>query len=108
MKAKLSRSCVLLRSFAGLLVFASGCLGQTATGSITGTVVDQADARVVGARVTLTNIETNVPRSVVTNNLGYYSFQLLPATRYRLDVEAPGFKRFTQENITLNVAQATV
>jgi hypothetical protein len=93
---------------AALLVLASSCLGQTATGSITGTVVDQADARIVNARITLTNIETNVPRSTASNNLGYYSFQLLPAARYRLDVEAAGFKRFTQENITLNVAQATV
>ncbi len=76
---------------------------QTATGSITGTVSDPSQAPVAGATVTLTNIATGEVRTAKTNNLGYYSFQLLPPATYRFEVSASGFRGFAVDRIALNV-----
>jgi Carboxypeptidase regulatory-like domain len=93
--------------FSILLVFmlASSSLAQTATGSITGTVTDPSQASVEGATVTLTNIATNEVRTTKTNNLGYYSFPLLPPATYRFEVSMRGFQSFAVGRIPLNVGQ---
>ncbi|MGI8989447.1 MAG: carboxypeptidase regulatory-like domain-containing protein [Bryobacteraceae bacterium] len=90
------------------LAFSAVASGQTSTGSISGNVRDQSQATVANARITLTNTGRNESRSATSNKLGYYSFQLLPPAAYRLEVEAPGFKRFVRENVALDVAVAAV
>jgi hypothetical protein len=91
-----------------LMGLALGALsfGQTATGSITGTVTDSSQAAVNGATVTLTNVGTNEVRTTNTNNLGYYSFQLLSPATYRFQVGVPGFSTYVVERIPLDVGQA--
>ena len=64
-----------LSLFAGL---ALSCFGQT-FGEITGVVTDSSAAVVAGATVSVTNPETSVTRTAVTNGAGNYSFpSLLP------------------------------
>jgi hypothetical protein len=82
------------------------CFAQTATGSITGTVLDPSQAPVAAANVTLTNTATAETRSVRTNNLGYYSFQLLPPATYKFEVSASGFRGFVVDRIALDVGSA--
>jgi len=96
-----------------LLVGAALCLAglqrlqaQTATGSIAGIVHDPSQAPVTGANLTLTNVAINESRSTTTNNLGYYSFPLLPPATYQLKVNLAGFRSFVVEHLTLDVAQA--
>ncbi len=98
--------------FSRLLLGAALCLvgvpwvqGQTATGAIAGIVHDPSQAPVTGAKLTLTNVATNESRSTATNDLGYYSFPLLPPAAYTLKVDQPGFRSFVVEHITLDVAQ---
>lgn len=79
---------------------------QTATGSISGTVHDQTGAVVSGARITVVNTLTNERRSATTNEVGYYSFPLMPPGIYSVEAERAGFKRFIRENIKLDVALA--
>jgi outer membrane receptor protein involved in Fe transport len=79
---------------------------QTATGSISGSVRDPSGGAVVNAQVNAINVATNEPRTTITNNLGYYTFPLLPPATYRLEARAPGFKRFVRDNIKLDVALA--
>lgn len=97
---------ILCRVLAGVTLCGSLSFGQTATGSITGTVVDSSQAPVEGASITLTNIGTNESRAAKTNNLGYYSFQLLPPAEYKFEVSMSGFRNFVVERIPLNVGQA--
>ena len=91
-----------------LLCIAETAWAQTATGSITGTVRDPQLASIPGAVVTVVNIGTSDKRLRTANEVGYYSFPLLPSATYRMEVEAPGFKRFVRENIKLDVAQVAV
>ena len=83
-----------------------GAQAQTATGSVAGSVRDPSGAVVSGAVITLDNVATNEARTTKSNELGYYSFQLMPAAVYRLQVEANGFKRFVQQDIKLDVGLA--
>ena len=57
-------------------------LAQTATGVITGSVLDASGAIVAGARITLLNQETNQTREVVSNSAGVYEFRCVPRGRY--------------------------
>jgi hypothetical protein len=93
-------------AFAGALILASFVNGQTATGSISGLVKDPSGSALNGATVTLTNTATNELRSVTTNTVGLYSFQLLPPATYRLEIKQPGFRSFVADNLTLNVGQS--
>lgn len=78
---------------------------QTATGSIVGTVVDQAGNVIPGAIVTVTNVGTNQVRTATADGRGNYALTLLPPANYRLTVDAKGFSRFVQTNIRLNVSE---
>lgn len=89
-----------------LTVFAVALRAQTATGSLSGTVRDPGGSSVPAAKITLTNLGTNEKRSTAPNGQGYYSFPFLPPATYRAEVEAPGFKRFLQERIKIDVALA--
>jgi hypothetical protein len=95
--------CVLLAGSARLL------MAQTTTGALSGTVHDPSNAAVPGATVKLVNVDTNESRSVSTNEIGLYSFQLLPPATYRLEVEKEGFKHFIRDEVKIDIAlQANV
>lgn len=89
-----------------LFVPASDLFAQTATGSIAGTVLDKAGNVLGHAVVTLTNAETNEVRTALTNDHGYYLLPLLPPANYSLAIQVPGFNKFVQSNIHLNVGDA--
>lgn len=78
----------------------------TSTASLSGIVVDPQGNRVVGAIVTISNIEQVFTRQFKTDASGTYSFTLLPPAIYKLSVEAQGFNKFVEDKITLEVGQA--
>ncbi|HEY2040421.1 MAG TPA: carboxypeptidase-like regulatory domain-containing protein, partial [Edaphobacter sp.] len=69
-------------------------------------MLEKSGSVVANAGVTLTNTETNQVRTASTNDRGYYSLPLLPPASYRLSIEMPGFSRFVQSDIHLNVGDA--
>src|ERR1051326_7563275 len=77
---------------------------QSFTGSISGTVSDQARAVIAQATVTLTSIETGQTRTTTTNAQGEYNFPSLPPGNYKLTIAGGGF---TTREITaqLSVSQ---
>jgi Carboxypeptidase regulatory-like domain len=75
------------------------------SGSITGEVKDQSGAVAPNASVTVTNSETNVARSTVTNAAGIYSFPDLTPGIYQERVVASGFATIVKTNIELQVQQ---
>jgi Carboxypeptidase regulatory-like domain len=101
-----SRASTILCAFLLCLILSVPSLPQTATGSISGTVTDSTRSPVSGAKVTLTNVGTNEVRTVTSNDLGYYSFQLLPPATYNIRVEVDGFQTFVGSGVTLNVGQS--
>src|ERR1700678_275042 len=93
------------------ILFSALAFGQSFTGSLRGRVVDPAGAGTPGARVTITDEATNIPRSTVSSQEGEYEFFAVTPATYTLLIEATGFKRLerkgvvvsTQENFTLDV-----
>ncbi len=82
---------------------ASLALAQSTTGTIAGNVTDVSGSPIVDARVIATNVETNVSRSAVTKPDGSYSVLFLPVGTYRVEVNVPGFKKFEQTGVVLEV-----
>src|SRR4051812_49347950 len=87
------------------IVLAPSAWGQ-ATGSILGTVSDPTGSVVMGARVTATNVDTNVTREVLTNHAGYYQIDNLLPGEYTITTEMPGFKKAVHPKFELQVAQS--
>lgn len=83
----------------------SSVYAQTITATITGTVTDQTGAVVPNAKVTATNVATNVAASTQTNESGIYSLLFLPVGQYRVNAEASGFKAASIPAFTLEVNQ---
>jgi hypothetical protein len=83
----------------------SSALGQTVTGSITGTVTDPSGAVVVGADVTAENNATGVKTSAKTDGAGVYAIRFLPVGGYTLTVGAKGFTREKVAPFNLEIAQ---
>lgn len=83
------------------------CIGQTSNqGAIVGTVTDPNKGVVPAATIMLTNTETGVSRSVVTDERGNYRADFLQPGTYRVGVEATGFRRAEMPQVTVNVNQA--
>lgn len=70
---------------------------------VTGTVVDASQAAIPNADIQLTHIATNTIVRVQTNNRGEYRTPPLRLGTYEVSVEAPGFKRFDQKGVVLNI-----
>lgn len=97
-----------------LVVLAVGCIfatqaarAQNIAGSVSGLVQDPQGAVVPGAKVTLVNEEqgTASARTVFTGPEGAFAFSPVLAGKYTLNVEAMGFKKYSQSGITLDVSQ---
>ncbi len=76
---------------------------QAVTASIAGTVSDPSGARIPGAAVSVTNVLTSETHSTTANEQGDYVFPVLPIGQYRVQAEAPGFKKSVREGIVLTV-----
>ncbi len=100
------RLTTILLSSAILLLAGSILSAQVTTGTILGTVTDPSGGAVAGAKVVITNEDTNVASEpIATNKEGNFELPYLQAGRYQVSVEAPGFKSFLQTNILLNTDQ---
>ena len=70
-------------------------------GSLVGTVTDNSGSVIVSAKVTATQVGTNLARNVTTDSNGYYVIPTLRPAQYNLSVAAAGFHTFSQKDITL-------
>src|ERR1051325_342048 len=73
------------------------------TAQISGSVKDQTGAVLPGAEVTMTQTETGLKRTAVTDEAGSYVLSSLPVGPYRLEAALPGFKTYAQTGIVLEV-----
>ena len=92
---------------AGLLftVCASVIWAQSFTGSILGTVRDASGALVPGAKVAVTNVDTNLRAQETSGADGFYRANSLPPGNYRVEVVASGFKKAVREGLNLQITQ---
>src|SRR6266852_5209922 len=97
-----------LRLLLATIVILLGCsvaFSQGDTGRILGSVSDQNSGNVVGAAVTITDVQRGITRKLVTGDGGeYVAGDLLPGT-YKVRAEVKGFKVFERQNILLEVGK---
>jgi hypothetical protein len=94
-----------------LLVTAFAAVSATAqtqitTGVIQGNVEDEHGATVPGATVEVKNLDTNLTKTLTTDDNGRFVFLQLPPGRYTLTASKQGFATLKQEEFTLTVGQA--
>lgn len=86
-----------------LCILISSLAWGQATARIHGVVEDQSSAVVPNATVKVTQTETGISRSTVTDTDGEYVFANLPLGPYRLDIQKEGFANAVQTGIILQV-----
>lgn len=74
---------------------------QEYRGRVQGTVTDASQAAVPEVTVTLRNINTGIESARQTDAAGHYLFDFVQPGTYTVSVQAPGFQRFVQENVTV-------
>src|SRR5271166_1183037 len=78
---------------------------QSTSGRILGTVHDQQDAAVVGAKVTVTDTLRNIAHSAVSDENGEYLIGDLQPSLYKVNIEQRGFNGFEAKGILLEVGK---
>ncbi len=86
-------------------VGATRSAAQEVSAGITGVVTDPSGAAIVAAKVTATNVDQGTEWTTETNEQGIYFFPRLPAGRYEVRVESPGFKTAVRTGLLLEVNQ---
>ena len=93
-----------------LVVFASiACLAQsTNAGDIRGSVTDASGALIAGVTVTVTNINTGVTKTFVTNDSGIYDTDSIVTGEYTVTFGREGFQKLVRGPVTVQVGFTTV
>ena len=78
-------------------------LGQSATASLRGVVIDATKSVVPGAEVTIASTGTALQRVQRTDSNGEFSFQELFVGDYRVEVRHPGFAIWVNPGLHLDV-----
>ena len=93
-----------MRFLTTFLVLSGLSFAQTERGQIAGVISDASGASVAGASIRIVNKGTNTPLTVSSGATGDYTAPNLPPGGYRVEISAPGFKKFIRDNITINAA----
>ncbi|MBL8203042.1 MAG: TonB-dependent receptor [Blastocatellia bacterium] len=94
-----------------LTLFAVAGFAQSYQGSLRGALKDSSGNTLAAATLTLTNEETGVSRTTVTNDVGEYVFEKVDPGKYKITANLSGFKKTdragviveTQQQVTLDL-----
>ena len=75
-----------------VLATPSRVAAQAVTGTLLGNVTDSSGGAVPGATVTATEVQTNVSRTAISNESGYYIFSSLQNGTFEVVSRAPGLQ----------------
>ncbi len=97
---------------AALTTTVSLCLGALGSGmayaqasaGLNGTVVDSSGAVIPNAQVTITNEQTGTVQKTVSSSAGTFAASGLTPDKYKVTVEAPGFKTEVQNDVNIEVS----
>ncbi len=88
---------------ASLCVLSCAMVWAQSTAQISGAVKDQSGAVLPGVEITVTQTETGIARTAVTNETGSYVLPNLPLGPYRVEAALAGFRTYVQTGIVLQV-----
>src|SRR5260370_22209798 len=77
-------------------------------GKITGVVKDQTGSVIPGAGIVVSNIQTGVKLTTVTDQDGVFTFPVLAVGQYQIDVTSDGFQPFRKTGLIIDINSALV
>ncbi len=101
-RSYLARVLVWFVALAGLGLYASG---QTNTGNVYGTVVDEQGAAIPGGSATMTGPQA--PRTTTVDTGGRFRFIRIPPGNYEVTITMPGFTTVKRENVIVILGRDT-
>ena len=100
------RPAVLLSASAALLlVVSTHSAAQNIGATLQGLITDAQKAVLPGVTVTITNLDTGVARTVVTDTTGWYRAAALQPGAYEMSAELTGFVGYKRGGMTLTTGQ---
>jgi carboxypeptidase family protein len=91
-----------------LLLNAVDTFAQAGNGQVTGVVQDATKALVPGVTITLSNTNTGITNTQVTNESGVYTFQSVPPGIYNVSAALPGFKTSVTSGVQVSLVPVRV
>jgi len=105
LRARAALYCVIVLAVFGAVLVSKATAQTVAVAEVTGYVTDPKGNAVVGAQVTMTETDKNQIHTTISDSSGgRYSFPNLAVGAYNLTVSSPGFKKYGQSHIVLQVA----
>src|SRR5262245_43824588 len=105
---QVKRTAICASVSALVLLLGTLAYGQTTAGTILGTVSEESGARVPGVTVTITNSDTGIVRSAISDEAGRYRAPSLGLGNYEVKAELSGFRTAVRTGIQLTVAAEEV
>ena len=96
-----------MRTVAALIVVCLPCFGQAGKAELFGAILDPTGLPIANAKVQAIEQATEAAFATTSNDRGEYHLLGLPAGRYVLTVEQPGFRTYRQSGIRLRIADQT-
>lgn len=95
-------------ALAGLLSATASFTQSINSGDIRGTVTDSSGAVIKGVSVTVTNVATQVSKTVVTDNAGVYDTSSIVTGPYTVTFSMSGFDQLVRGPVTIEAGYTTV
>ncbi len=87
------------------LVFSSFAFSQGGNSQLGGIITDPSGALMPGVTITVTNVDTSIANTAISNESGAYNFpSLQPGTNYKVSASLPGFQTKTITSLNIGVA----
>ncbi|NUQ30293.1 MAG: TonB-dependent receptor [Acidobacteriaceae bacterium] len=88
-----------------VLMCAPGMLAQSYYGTLKGSVTDSQGAAIAGATVTLTDVNTKIARTAVSNGSGEYLFSAVDPGTFDLTVTSSNFQTYVRKGVSVATQQ---
>lgn len=95
------RRVACIRSLLFGLLFTVAVFAQRDLGTIAGTISDPTGAPIPNAKITITEVATNLVSTVTSSSAGEFVRPALKPGLYTVAAEAQGFRRVAQENVVV-------
>ena len=92
----------------GCIVVSPRASAQTSRATISGTIQDPTGASIPQATVVITNIDTGIARTIVTNSSGNYNAASMVPGNYTIKVSAKGFSGEMRKGVVLAVGESAL
>ncbi|MBV9497057.1 MAG: TonB-dependent receptor [Acidobacteria bacterium] len=105
MKERIGLLCAAFAALA-LILFSPLAAAQDFRGTIKGEVTDATGGVLPGVSITVTNVETNVASTTITDSKGFYQVSHLISGTYSVEAKLEGLKTVVRPNIAVRVGDA--